>query len=115
MKHYNSWDEIDQDTGGLVTSLTYIVLFLNDQVYNSTIELRDNIKNTSFYKHEVKKHVNDLYKFMRSYNTNIGITANINQEALAIITQSMEDDIKPHIDRYGFAISQSLHNAGIHR
>ena len=113
MKHYNSWDEIDQDTGGLVTSLTYIVLFLNDQVYNSTIELRDNIKNTSFYKHE--KHVNDLYKFMRSYNTNIGITANINQEALAIITQSMEDDIKPHIDRYGFAISQSLHNAGIHR
>lgn len=115
MKHYNSWDEIDQDTGGLVTSLTYIVLFLNDQVYNSTIELRDNIKNTSFYKHEVKKHVNDLYKFMRSYNTNIGITANVNQDALAIITQSMEDDIKPHIDRYGFAISQSLHNAGIHR
>lgn len=50
MKHYNSWDEIDQDTGGLVTSLTYIVLFLNDQVYNSTIELKDNIKGTSFYK-----------------------------------------------------------------
>jgi hypothetical protein len=54
MKQYNSWNEIDQDTGGLVTSLTYIVLFLNDQVYNSTIELRDNIKDTSFYKHEVK-------------------------------------------------------------
>lgn len=114
MKQYNSWNEIDQDTGGLVTSLTYIVLFLNDQVYNSTIELRDNIKDTSFYKHEVKKHVNDLYRFMRSYNTNIGVTAKVNQEALAIITQSMEDDIKPHIDRYGFAISQSLHNAGIH-
>ena len=43
MKHYNSWDEIDQDTGGLVTSLTYIVLFLNDQVYNSTIELKGNL------------------------------------------------------------------------
>ena len=54
MKQYNSWNEIDQDTGGLVMSLTYIVLFLNDQVYNSTIELRDNIKDTSFYKHEVK-------------------------------------------------------------
>lgn len=31
-----------------------------------------------------------------------------------LITQSMEDDIKPHIDRYGFTVSQALHNAGCH-
>lgn len=39
MKQYNSWDEIDKDTGGLVTSLTYIVLFVNDQVYNFEMQL----------------------------------------------------------------------------
>lgn len=111
---YNSWEDIDQGTGGLVTSLTYIVLFLNDQVYNSVLQLRDEIRITPFYKQEVKKNVNDLYKYMRSYNTNIGITAKVNADALAIITQSMEDDIKPHIDKYGFAISQALHNAGCH-
>lgn len=111
---YNSWEDIDQVTGGLVTSLTYIVLFLNDQVYNSVLQLRDEIRITPFYKQEVKKNVNDLYKYMRSYNTNIGITAKVNADALAIITQSMEDDIKPHIDKYGFAISQALHNAGCH-
>ena len=35
-----------------------------------------------------------------------------NVETLAVITQSMEDDIKPHIDKYGFAISQTLLNNG---
>ena len=30
MKQYNNWEEIDKDTDGLVTSLTYIVLFVND-------------------------------------------------------------------------------------
>ena len=43
---YNSWEDIDQGTGGLVTSLTYIVLFLNDQVYNSVLQLRDEIRIT---------------------------------------------------------------------
>ena len=71
MKQYNSWDEIDRDTGGLVTSLTYIVLFVNDQVYNSAYELRDKIKNTPYYKHVVKKNMNAIYKCMSSYNTRI--------------------------------------------
>lgn len=31
MKQYNNWEEIDKDTDGLVTSLTYIVLFVNDK------------------------------------------------------------------------------------
>lgn len=30
MKQYNDWEEIDKDTNGLVTSLTYMVLFLTD-------------------------------------------------------------------------------------
>ena len=114
MKQYNSWDEIDKDTGGLVTSLTYIVLFVNDQVYNSAYELRDKIKNTPYYKHAVKKNVNAIYKCMSSYKTRIQSVAKVNVEALAIITASMEDDIKPHIDKYKYAVSQALHDGGIH-
>lgn len=39
MKQYNNWEEIDKDTDGLVTSLTYIVLFVNDQVYNYALNI----------------------------------------------------------------------------
>lgn len=112
MKNYSNWQEIDNDTNGLVTSLTYIVLFLNDQVYNSSIDLYENCKITPYYRHGVKKHVNELKKYMEFYNTNICRVANVNVKALALITQSMEDDIKPHIDRYGLTISQILLDNG---
>lgn len=55
MKNYSNWQEIDNDTNGLVTSLTYIALFLNDQVYNSSIDLYENCKITPYYRHGVKK------------------------------------------------------------
>lgn len=112
MKQYNNWEEIDKDTDGLVTSLTYIVLFVNDQVYNYALNIYDSCRNTPYYRRGVKKNINELKRFMESYNTNICRIANVNVETLAVITQSMEDDIKPHIDRYGFAISQTLLNNG---
>ncbi len=114
MKQYNSWDEIDKDTGGLVTSLTYIVLFVNDQVYNFEMQLSDHIKGCGLYRQKVKMLVNSMDRQMAAYNRRICRTAGVNAEAMALITQSMEDDIKPHIDRYGFTVSQALHNAGCH-
>ena len=54
MKKYNSWDEIDKDTGGLVTLLTYIVLFVNDQVDNFEMLLSDHIKGCGLYRQKVK-------------------------------------------------------------
>lgn len=114
MKKYSSWDEIDKDTGGLVTSLTYIVLFINDQVYNFEMQLSDHIKGCGFYRQKIKMLVNKMDRQMAAYNKQISLTAGVNVEAMALITQSMEDDIKPHIDRYGFTVSQALHNAGCH-
>lgn len=114
MKKYSSWDEIDKDTGGLVTSLTYIVLFINDQVYNFEMQLSDHIKGCGFYRQKIKMLVNKMDRQMAAYNKQISLTAGVNAEAMALITQSMEDDIKPHIDRYGFTVSQALHNAGCH-
>ena len=111
MKQYNSWDEIDKDTGGLVTSLTYIVLFVNDQVYNFEMQLSDHIKGCGLYRQKVKMLINSMDRQMAAYNRQICRIAGVNAEAMALITQSMEDDIKPHIDRYGFTVSQALHNA----
>ena len=108
MKQYNSWDEIDKDTGGLVTSLTYIVLFVNDQVYNFEMQLSDHIKGCGLYRQKVKMLVNSMDRQMAAYNRQICRTAGVNAEAMALITQSMEDDIKPHIDRYGFTVSHWL-------
>lgn len=114
MKRYNDWQEIERDTGGLVTPLVYVVLFINDQVYNHALELHERIRRTPYYRHDVKRSVNELARYMDGYNTNISRVGKANINALAIITQSMEDDIKPHIDRYGFAVSQALHGAGCH-
>ena len=57
MKQYNNWEEIDKDTDGLVTSLTYIVLFVNDQVYNYALNIYDSCRNTPYYRRGVKKNI----------------------------------------------------------
>lgn len=49
MRQYNDWEEIDKDTNGLVTSLTYMVLFVNDQAYNYTVSLMEAIRNSEHY------------------------------------------------------------------
>ena len=71
MKQYNSWDEIDKDTGGLVTSLTYIVLFVNDQVYNFEMQLSDHIKGCGLYRQKVKMLVNSMDRQMAAYKRQI--------------------------------------------
>lgn len=90
------------------------MLFVNDQVYNAAFQLKEEIRETPYYRHETKKHVNDLFKFMDRYNRQICGVAKVNVQALAIITQSLEDDIQPHIYRYRMAISRTLHNSGVH-
>ena len=69
MKKYNSWDEIDKDTNGLVTSLTYIVLFVNDQVYNYAFELKDLIKATPYYRQEARKRPIQAYGLLQHTDT----------------------------------------------
>ena len=62
MKQYNNWEEIDKDTDGLVTSLTYIVLFVNDQVYNYALNIYDSCRNTPYYRRGVKKNIKRIEK-----------------------------------------------------
>ena len=108
MKNYNNWDDIDRDTQGLVTSTTYMVLFLNDQVYNYSISLMEAIRKSNHYRHTSKKMSNEIEREIKTYNTNVFRIAKANKDALAEITLSMEEDIQPHIERYYYAVSQVL-------
>lgn len=108
MKTYNNWDDIDRDTQGLVTSLTYMVLFLNDQVYNYSVSLMEAIRKSNHYRHAAKKMANGIEREIKAYNTNVFRIAKANKDTLAEITLSMEEDIQPHIERYYYAISQVL-------
>lgn len=60
MRQYNDWEEIDKDTNGLVTSLTYMVLFLNDQVYNYTVSLMEAMRNSKHYRHNAKHTISQI-------------------------------------------------------
>lgn len=113
MRQYNDWEEIDKDTNGLVTSLTYMILFVNDQVYNYTVSLMEAIRNSEHYRHNAKRTANAIEREINAYNTNIFRIAKANKEAFAEITQSMEEDVQPHIDRYYYTISQILLDHGV--
>lgn len=113
MRQYNDWEEIDKDTNGLVTSLTYMVLFVNDQVYNYTVSLMETIRNSEHYRHNAKRTANAIEREINAYNTNIFRISKANKEAFAEITQSMEEDVQPHIDRYYYTISQILLDHGV--
>lgn len=69
MRQYNDWEEIDKDTNGLVTSLTYMVLFLNDQVYNYTVSLMEAMRNSEHYRHNAKRTANAIERGINAYNT----------------------------------------------
>lgn len=83
MRQYNDWEEIDKDTNGLVTSLTYMILFVNDQVYNYTVSLMEAMRNSEHYRHNAKRTANAIEKEIDAYNTNIFRIAKANKEAFA--------------------------------
>ena len=84
MKQYNDWEEIDKDTNGLVTSLTYMVLFVNDQVYNYTVSLMEAMRNSEHYRHNAKRTANAIEKEIDAYNTNIFRIAKANNSCYFI-------------------------------
>ena len=82
-----------------------MVLFLNDLVYNYTVSLMEAIRNSEHYRHNAKRTANAIERGINAYNTNIFRIAKANKEAFAEITQSMEEDVQPHIDRSQYTIS----------
>ena len=108
----DDWYAIDEKTNGFVQKMTFITLFFNDQAYNYVLDLYEYIKNTKYYRHEVKKHVNDMKQFMDKYNKKMTHLWEIDSDKVAAFTQSIEDDTHTHIEKYGFTVSQLLLNHG---
>ena len=99
MKQYNDWEEIDKDTNGLVTSLTYMVLFVNGQVYNYTVSLMEAIRNSEHYRHNAKRTANALEREINAYNTNIFRIAKANKEAFTAISNAL---LRPEVFEKAF-------------
>lgn len=112
-QRHKDWQEIEAETNNLVSALTYVILFMNDQVYNHILILEEVLKPTKLYRQKTKYVFNIMDSEIKSYNNRICNIAGIQPDILASITQSMEDDIKPHIDKYYYAISQLLLDKGV--
>lgn len=113
LKRHKNWQEIDDETNSLVSALTYVILFMNDQVYNHILMLEEVLKPSKLYRQKTKNVFNIMNSEIKSYNNRICNIAGKQSDILASITQSMEDDIKPHIDKYYYAISQVFLDKGI--
>lgn len=113
LKESTNWEEIDEKSKGLVSVFTGVVLFLNDQVYNYSVALEEELKNSSLFRHKVKKFYNELSQYLSVYNMTIFKKVKVDQEAFANITISMEDDLKDHIEKFMYSVSQEFLNSGI--
>lgn len=111
MEGYEKYKEID--VNGLVMSITYVVLFANDQAYNYTMQLKEDLKKCGLYKHGAKKLMNEIERKINNYNTNIFRVTNGKEEAFAEILLSMEEDVLPSINKYNDTISEVLRNNGL--
>lgn len=107
-----SWEELDRISNRLITHTTFLLLFVNDQIYNMAFELKETIKKTPYYKHGVKKNTNELFRFMDSYNMLLAGNG-IDKDVMANVTQDMEDIIKPYLDEYTKEVGTVLSKSGI--
>lgn len=115
MKNISSWEDIDKDSKGMITNLTYTVLFINDQIYNWSLILHDELSKTNLYKQRVKQLCKQINRITNNYNSTLGCAniSTVNKTALAVITASMEEDVSKHIEVYKYTISNILLSKGI--
>lgn len=110
-----SWEEMDRKSGGMVSSFTYIILFLNDQIYASDMELNEILPgDKDLYRGGVRKTYARLHKSVASFqtvnNSYLGKEASF---LMASVLSDVEEEMKPHIDNMYYAVSQILLDAGV--
>lgn len=97
-----------------VTAFTYITLFLNDQVYAYEATLEQEIRKSSLFKGSLKYIFNKLHKAVGDYNRLMFRTLKgSQQDTMADILSSLEEELKPSIDTYMYQVSQYLLDNGI--
>lgn len=110
-----SWEEMDKRSGGMISSFTYLVLFLNDQIYAADMELNEILPgDKDLYHGAVRKTYARLHKSVDSFqtvnNSYLGKEASF---LMASVLSDVEEDMKPHIDKMYYAVSQILLDAGV--
>lgn len=109
----DNWGALDKKTNGKVTAFTYIVLWLHDRVYSHSTDLYYGVKKSKYYRHAVKKTVNEIYNeasvACNESFTILGKSALFLSEVNGNVSGSMEK----HITVYKYAVQQALLDAGV--
>lgn len=110
-----SWEEMDKRSGGMISSFTYLVLFLNDQIYAADMELNEILpSDKGLYRGSVRKTYARLHKSVDSFQTvNNSYLGKETSYLIASVLSDVEEEMKPHIDNMYYAVSQILLDAGV--
>lgn len=110
-----SWEEMDKRSGGMISSFTSLVLFLNDQIYAADMELNEILpSDKDLYRGAVRKTYARLHKSVDSFQTvNNSYLGKETSYLMASVLSDVEEDMKPHIDNMYYAVSQILLDAGV--
>ena len=110
-----SWEEMDKKSGGMVSSFTYLVLFLNDQIYAADMELNEILPgDKDLYRGAVRKTYARMHHSTASFQTaNNSYPGKEASYLMASVLSDVEEDMKPHIDKMYYAVSQILLDSGV--
>ena len=108
----NNFDKILNSLNTLHSTVETMTLFVNDQAYNYILKLKEVIKTSPMYKHNIKRLLNDMDKEIKKYNASIYYINKERSEVIADITQAMEDYLMPYIDDLAGAIRAAVWSRG---
>lgn len=100
----NNFDKILNSLNTLHSTVETMTLFVNDQAYNYILKLKEVIKTSPMYKHNIKRLLNDMDKEIKRYNASIYYINKERSGVIADMTQAMEDCLMPYIDDLAGAI-----------
>lgn len=109
----NNFDKILNSLNTLHSTVETMTLFVNDQAYNYILKLKEVIKTSPMYKHNIKRLLNDMDKEIKRYNASIYYINKERSEVIADITQVMEDCLMPYIDDLAGAIRAAVWSKGV--
>lgn len=113
VKMGKKWEPVLNSLNTLHSTVETMTLFVNDQAYNYILKLKEVIKTSPMYKHNIKRLLNDMDKEIKKYNASIYYINKERSEVIADITQAMEDYLMPYIDDLAGAIRAAVWSRGV--
>jgi len=110
---YKSWQEVDEKTNGLVTLLTFSILYINDEVYDYQVRLKEVFLKSRYYRFCGKHLYNRIEKNVRAYNLKMKSIIKDKMTDYASLLIEVDEIHQKHISNYYYAVSQCLLDRGI--